>query len=61
MAETTPKTLEELAAEFAVMAIGEAKNAFFHAHPELAAIFNGIHFPKPEPVTAPAKTETTTT
>ena len=62
MADTiNPADLNKLALKFTQMPEGDAKNAFFHSHLELHTIFRGIHFPKPEPTVAAAKTETTTT
>lgn len=37
----------ELVKTFSEIVDHVEKCKFFHAHPELAAIFNAVHFPKP--------------
>ncbi|MEN6533317.1 MAG: hypothetical protein ABFD89_06615 [Bryobacteraceae bacterium] len=42
---------EEKVKVFLELKTHDEKCAYFHAHPELATIFGGHHFPKPKPAT----------
>ena len=54
----TELTLEQQVKAFQSLPTHAELCAYFHAHPELARIFGGHHFPRPD--TAPAITKTTT-